>query len=55
MLFEHINTLTGLGYPFAHRDVIHTVYVYLKTKSNHGFKISMNLHLFHPLPVSKNI
>lgn len=55
MLFEHINILTGLGFPFAHTDVIHTAHVHLKTKFNHAFKTSKNLHPFHPLSISKNI
>lgn len=49
MLFEHINILTGLGFPFAHTDVIHTAHVYLKTKFKHAFKTSRNLHPFHTL------
>jgi len=42
VLFEHLNTLSCLGLPFVHRDVIHTVHVYLKTKSNLTFKTNMN-------------
>lgn len=38
MLFEHINILTCLGLPFAHRDIINTVHAYLKTKFNLAFK-----------------
>lgn len=55
ILFEHINILTDLGFPFAHRDVIHTVYIYLKTESNNAFKTSMNCTLSLPFLFQNNL